>query len=75
LIDVRLAQPIAPAPIDGVTVLDAGTEVLRLSVDTSRTSVRAALDVLLDQCPVTDISVSDPPLEQAIAAMYEARGR
>jgi ABC-2 type transport system ATP-binding protein len=75
LIDVRLAQPITPAPIDGVTVLDAGTEVLRLSVDTSRTSVRAALDVLLDQCPVTDISVSDPPLEQAIAAMYEARGR
>jgi ABC-2 type transport system ATP-binding protein len=75
LIDVRLAEPSGPVQLEGVTVLDAGAEVLRLSVDTRRISVREVLDVLLDRCPVSDISVTDPPLEQAIATMYEARER
>jgi ABC-2 type transport system ATP-binding protein len=73
LIDVRLAEPSGPVELDGVTVLDAGAELLRLSVDTRGTSVRQVLDVLLDRYPVSDISVTDPPLEQAIATMYEAR--
>jgi hypothetical protein len=35
--------------------------------------VRAVLDTLLERCVVSDISVTDPPLEQVIATMYEAR--
>jgi ABC-2 type transport system ATP-binding protein len=75
LIDVRLAEPTAPVELHGVTVLHAGSEMLRLSVDTGRISVRTVLDALLERCPVSDISVADPPLEQAIAAMYERKTR
>jgi ABC-2 type transport system ATP-binding protein len=75
LIDVRLDQPTVPVELAGVTVLHADSEMLRLSVDTTRLSVRTVLDVLLERCPVSDISVTDPPLEQAIAAMYERKAR
>jgi ABC-2 type transport system ATP-binding protein len=75
LIDVRLDQPTVPVELAGVTVLHADSEMLRLSVDTTRLSVRTVLDVLLERCPVSDISVTDPPLEQAIAAMYERKAQ
>jgi ABC-2 type transport system ATP-binding protein len=73
LIDVGLERPAAPVRIAGVTVLDQGDELVRLSVDTTRTSVRAVLDAVLESCTVSDMSVADPPLEQVIATMYAAR--
>jgi hypothetical protein len=53
-----------------VTVLEHGETVLRLSVDTTTTSIREVLDDLLGPA-VADISVVDPPLEQVIAEIYE----
>jgi ABC-2 type transport system ATP-binding protein len=70
LIDVGLGAPARVPDLPGVTVLDHGEASMRLVVDTTTTSVRTVLDVLLDGPSVTDISVVDPPLEQVIAEIY-----
>ncbi len=72
LIDVGLTEPCAPVVLDGVTTLEHSTTLLRLSVDTSRRSVRDVLDVVLDTLPVGDIGVADPPLDDVIASIYRA---
>jgi ABC-type uncharacterized transport system ATPase subunit len=36
-------------------------------------SIREVLDTLLDGYAVADISVTDPPLEEVIASIYEGR--
>jgi len=73
LVDVGLERAGAPLDLDGVTVLDQGESSARLSVDTSRTSIREVLGRVLDEWSVSDISVVDPPLEQVIAEIYSER--
>jgi ABC-2 type transport system ATP-binding protein len=70
---VGLERAGAPLDLDGVTVLDQGESSARLSVDTSRTSIREVLGRVLDEWSVSDISVVDPPLEQVIAEIYSER--
>jgi ABC-2 type transport system ATP-binding protein len=72
LIEVGLGEPISGIDIDGVTVAEHTPTTLKLIVDTSRRSVRDVVDALLDGCPVADLSVVDPPLEQVIAEIYTA---
>jgi ABC-2 type transport system ATP-binding protein len=71
VVDVTLAAPLCASLPEGVTVEDRGESHLRLVVDTSRRPVREVLDLLLVQGQVTDITVTDPPLEQVIAEIYE----
>ena len=70
LVEVRLSRPAATPGGPGVAVLEQSETAVKLSVDTSTTSIRAVLDRLLDDLPVADISVVDPPLEQVIAEIY-----
>lgn len=74
LIDVGLEHPAAPLSLPGVSVLDQGETTLRLAVDTTATSVREVLDAVLIGCAVSDISVTDPPLEQVISRFYQQPG-
>jgi ABC-2 type transport system ATP-binding protein len=73
LVDVGLERPGPPLDLDGVTVLEQGESSARLTVDTGRTSIREVLGRVLDTWPVSDISVTDPPLEQVIAEIYSER--
>jgi len=75
LVEVGLERPTADLALDGVTVLEQTPTLLRVSVDTTRRSIRGVLDHLLDACAVSDISVVDPPLEQVIAEIYTAAQR
>ena len=75
LVEVTLEHPVAAPVLDGVTVTEHSATTLRLVVDTSRRPVRELVDVVLDTCPVLDLSVVDPPLEQVIAEIYAAPRR
>ena len=72
LVDVGLEEAAPDLDLAGVAVLDRTASSMRLSVDTTRTSIRRVLDHLLDAYAVSDISVVDPPLEQVIAEIYTA---
>ncbi len=71
VVDVALTAPIKPIDLPGVRIIDHTDTAMKLSVDTSATSVRDVLDVLLAGPEVSDITVVDPPLEQVIAEIYE----
>ena len=75
LIDIALASPGTAPAIAGVTVTASSPTSIRLVVDTTVQSIRAALDQLLIGLDVMDISVGDPPLEQVIAEIYEGSRR
>ena len=75
LIDIALASPGTAPTIAGVTVTASSPTSIRLVVDTTVQSIRAALDQLLIGLDVMDISVGDPPLEQVIAEIYEGSRR
>ena len=67
---VALASP-APMPtLSGVTVVEHSDAILRVVVDTAARPIREVLDTLLADLDMTDISVTDPPLEQVIAEIY-----
>ena len=75
LVEVGLDRPAARLDIPGVTVLAQTDVAMKLVVDTTTTSIRRVLDLLLDGVAVADISVLDPPLEQVIAEIYELPAR
>ena len=70
LIDVVLDRPAPAVDLPGVTVVQQSETVLKVSVDTSRRSVRDVVNELLTNFSVGDLSVIDPPLEQVIAQIY-----
>jgi ABC-2 type transport system ATP-binding protein len=68
VVEVGLTGAIdAPA---GVDVVEQTPSTLRLTVDTTTTSIAVVLDELLRTGNVADISVVDPPLEEVIAEIY-----
>jgi ABC-2 type transport system ATP-binding protein len=75
LVDVRFDEPPAAGSLDldGIEVLKESGTGYKLVVDTERRSIREVLDALLDTQRVADISVVDPPLEDVIARIYEAK--
>jgi len=73
-VEVGLESPAVVPDLPGVTVEEHTDTLLRLEVDTARTTIRAVLDHVLDRCAVGDISVLDPPLDQVIAQIYTRGG-
>ncbi len=56
------------ADLPGVTVhLDSNS----IEVDTTQVPVRLVLDRLLEELPVIDLSIADPPLETVIGEIYQ----
>jgi ABC-2 type transport system ATP-binding protein len=56
--------------LEGVEQVPAQAHALSLRVDTSATSVERVLHEIVGRCRVLDITVSDPPLERVLAALY-----
>ncbi len=71
-IDVRFAEALAGGfRLEGVTVLKTGTYGVKLQVDTHDTPIDAVIQRLMADRAVVDINVSDPPLEEIIARIYQ----
>ena len=73
IVDLKLAGPLAFDQPD-VTVRHADRYTAKLEVDTARTRVEAVVRAILERNTVLDITISDPPLEEVIAALYESAG-
>ena len=70
VIEVSLTTPITPVFGTGVIVQSHSDAGMKLVVNTTATTIRTVLDVLLDGPAVADITVVDPPLEEVIAEIY-----
>jgi ABC-2 type transport system ATP-binding protein len=69
-LDVRFAESPAAFELSGVRELKRDGYVLKLEVDTTRTSIEAVMLAVLRAGSVADISIEDPPLEEVIAHIY-----
>ena len=73
IMDLKLAGPLVLDRED-VTMRQTTRYSARLELDTARTRVEAVVRAILERNTVLDITISDPPLEEVIAALYESAG-
>jgi len=74
LVEVRYAEEVPPNfSVDGVELLKVGHYGVKLRFDISKTSVEKVLSHLTDAGSVVDITISDPPLEEVIAKIYQTQ--
>jgi len=72
LVEVRFAEQLQPGfAIEGVETLKAGQYGVKLQFDTHHTPVDTVLAHLTQHGSVVDITISDPPLEEVIAKIYQ----
>ncbi len=72
MVEVRYAEGVSPNfSIDGVEILKVGSYGVKLRFDTTKTPVDAVMAHLSQAGELVDITVSDPPLEEVIAKIYQ----
>jgi ABC-2 type transport system ATP-binding protein len=72
MVEVRYAKEIAKDFfIRGVEILKVGHYGVKLKFDSAKTSVDSVLSHISAAGDVVDITISDPPLEEVIAKIYE----
>ena len=72
LVEVRYAEEVpANFSLDGVEVLKVGRYGVKMRFDTRKTPVDKVIADLSSRGQVMDINISDPPLEEVIAKIYE----
>lgn len=60
---------------DGVELLERRELELKLSVDTTRSTIESVLTRLLADYKLNDVTIEDPPMEQIITRIYEETGK
>ena len=74
LVEVRYAEEVPMNfSLDGVELLKVGHYGVKLRFDTRKTPVEKVLSHLTDAGNVVDITISDPPLEEVIAKIYQTQ--
>jgi ABC-2 type transport system ATP-binding protein len=74
LVEVRYAERVpSNFHLDGVDVLKVGSYGVKLRFDSSQTPVQKVLADLTEAGDVVDITISDPPLEEVIARIYQTQ--
>ena len=74
LVEVRYAREVAPNfSLEGVELLKVGHYGVKLRFDTRQTPVEKVLARLTEAGSVVDITISDPPLEEVIAKIYQTQ--
>jgi ABC-2 type transport system ATP-binding protein len=72
LVEVRYAEEIpVNFSLEGMETLKTGKYGVKLRFDTLTTPADAVLSRLSDAGTLVDITISDPPLEEVIAKIYE----
>ena len=74
LVEVRYADEVSKDFfIEGVEILKVGHYGVKLRFDAHKTPVEKVLAHVTDAGSVVDITISDPPLEEVIARIYQTQ--
>jgi ABC-2 type transport system ATP-binding protein len=74
LVEVRYAEVVSEAfAVDGAEMIKIGKYGVKLRFDTRATPVDKVLSDLTHAGSVVDITISDPPLEEVIAEIYQTQ--
>jgi ABC-2 type transport system ATP-binding protein len=76
LVEIRYAERVpGDFHLEGVEILKVGSHGVKMRFDTTRTAVGEVLANLTEAGNVVDITISDPPLEEVIARIYQTQQR
>ena len=74
LVEVRYAEAVqTDFSVQGVEILKVGQYGVKLRFDTQKVPVEQVLAHLTNAGSVADITISDPPLEEVIARIYQTQ--
>ncbi|HET6595917.1 MAG TPA: ATP-binding cassette domain-containing protein [Anaerolineales bacterium] len=74
LVEVRYAEEVPKTfSVEGTEMIKIGQYGVKLRFDTRNTPVEKVLSHLTDAGSVVDITISDPPLEEVIAKIYQTQ--
>jgi ABC-2 type transport system ATP-binding protein len=74
LVEVRYAEEVSKAfHVEGTEMIKVGQYGVKLRFDSRTTAVEKVLSHLTDAGSVVDITISDPPLEEVIAKIYQTQ--
>jgi len=74
LVEVRYADEVSKSfKVEGTDILKIGRYGVKLRFDTHTTAVEKVLSHLTEAGSVVDITISDPPLEEVIAKIYQTQ--
>src|SRR5688572_11961214 len=72
MVEVRYAREVSrDFSINGVEILKVGHYGVKLKFDSTQTAVDSVLSRISEAGDIVDITISDPPLEEVIAKIYE----
>jgi len=72
LVEVRYAEEVpANFSLEGVEILKVGHYGVKLKFDTTKTAIDSVISHLSQAGDIVDITISDPPLEEVIAKIYQ----
>lgn len=72
LVEVRYAEQVSTDfSVNGAEILKVGRYGVKLKFDTTKTPVDSVIARLSEMGDIMDITISDPPLEEVIARIYE----
>lgn len=72
LVEVRYAEQVSKDfSVNGAEILKVGRYGVKLKFDTTKTPVDSVIARLSEMGDIMDITISDPPLEEVIARIYE----
>jgi ABC-2 type transport system ATP-binding protein len=58
----------------GIKILKASGRGLKLEIDTARSPLEPIIAAIMQRCHIIDMTISDPPMEEIIAAIYQKKG-
>lgn len=59
--------------VEGVSILKAKGHGLKLEIDTARSPLEPILAAIMQRCHILDMTITDPPMEEIIAAIYSEK--
>lgn len=69
-LDVKLAEKGGPFRLRGCKVLHQNDVTLKIEVNTSKQNIDAVVQYLLSKYKVTDLTITDPEIEEVIKTIY-----
>lgn len=71
LISIRLTNPVEQMDLPGTRIIKHSERGIKLAVDTSRVSLETILGSIFERASVSDITITDPSMEQIIGKIYQ----
>ncbi len=63
-----------PRNTAGIQIVNAKGRGLKLEIDTSRCPLEPVIAAIMQRCHIIDMTITDPPMEEIIAAIYGEKG-